>query len=183
MGAGALNVNRSATLVLETPELFVTVTSITPAASAGEVAIIEPSFITVNELAATVPNRTEVAPENRLPEIVTLVPPVVAPLDVLSPVTAGGGLTNAKRSADEFEDVPELLVTVMSTVPTDSAGLTAVTVPSEFTVNDVAAIEPNLNAVTPDKLVPEIVTDVPPVVSPDATLRLVIEGSGAVKVN
>jgi uncharacterized protein len=53
-------------------------------------------------------------------------------------------------------------VTVRSTVPAASAGETAVIELAEFTAKLVALVEPNLTAVAPLKLVPVMVTVVPP---------------------
>ena len=58
-------------------------------------------------------------------------------------------------------------VTVMSTVPADSAGEVAVINVAEFTVTAVAATEPNITVAPVAKPVPVMVTDVPPVVGPD----------------
>ena len=51
------------------------------------------------------------------------------------------------------------------------AGATAVIEVAELTVNDVAAVAPNLTAVAPLKLVPVMVTRVPPAVGPPVGLR------------
>ncbi len=77
------------------------------------------------------------------------------------------------------ELVPNGVVTVTSTVP-DSAGPGAVAVISVSLtgVNELAAVEPNLTAVAPVRLVPVIVTLVPPVVGPDDGLTLVTVGVG-----
>ena len=68
-------------------------------------------------------------------------------------------------------EVPEGVVTVMSTAPAP-AGLVAVMEMPLLTVNVVAAVLPNFTAVAPVKFVPLIVTDVPPAAGPDvARLR------------
>ena len=54
----------------------------------------------------------------------------------------------------------------MLTVPADSAGATALMLVAPLIVKLVAAVEPNLTAVAPVRLVPVIVTDVPPPVGP-----------------
>jgi hypothetical protein len=72
--------------------------------------------------------------------------------------------------------VPPAVVTVTSTVPVP-AGETAVIDVVEFTVKLVAPVEPNFTAVAPVKLVPPIVTDVPPVSKPVVGLRFVTVGS------
>ena len=60
-------------------------------------------------------------------------------------------------------DVPAGVVTVTSTVPVP-AGLSAVIVVSLTTVRFVAGVVPKSTAVAPVKLVPVIVTRVPPAV-------------------
>jgi hypothetical protein len=64
-------------------------------------------------------------------------------------------------------------VTVTSTVPADWAGEVAVIEVAELTVKLVAATDPKLTAVAPVKLVPVMVTDVPPAVIPRLGLTLV----------
>ena len=72
--------------------------------------------------------------------------------------------------------VPDVLVTVMSTVPADSAGLVAVICVELFTVKVAAAVVPKLTAVTPDKVLPVIVTTVPPATGPPVGLTEVTAG-------
>jgi hypothetical protein len=74
--------------------------------------------------------------------------------------------TYVKRSAATTGDVPERVVTVMSTGPTGSAGALAVICVAESTVKLVAASAPNLTAMTLVKFVPVILTAVPPVAGP-----------------
>ena len=62
--------------------------------------------------------------------------------------------------------MPPAVITVMSTVPAERAGAVAVIWVAEFTVKLVALVAPNLTAVAPLKLAPEIVMDVPPAVDP-----------------
>jgi hypothetical protein len=57
---------------------------------AGDVAVIEVALLTVNELAAVLPNFTAVAPVKLAPVMATLVPPVVGPLLGETDVTVGG---------------------------------------------------------------------------------------------
>jgi hypothetical protein len=65
------------------------------------------------------------------------------------------------------DEVPADVVTVISTVPGDSAGAVALMDVALETVNVVAAIPPNFTAIAPVKAVPVIVTKLPPVVNPD----------------
>ena len=69
-----------------------TVTSTVPV-PAGEVAVIWVAESTVKPAAAVEPNLTAVAPVKLLPEIVTVVPPLVEPLFGLIDVMLGGGAT------------------------------------------------------------------------------------------
>jgi hypothetical protein len=80
--------------------------------------------------------------------------------------------------------VPVGVVTVMSTVAAVSAGEVAVQVVAVEQLNDAAAVEPNLTAVAPVRLVPVMVTLVPPDVGPDVGVTSVIVGEVAlVNVN
>jgi len=86
-------VNRSAAPVaLVPPADVVTVTSTVPL-PAGEVAVIEVALLTLNEVAAVLPNLTAVVPLKLVPVIVTLVPPVVGPKFGATEVTVGAGVT------------------------------------------------------------------------------------------
>jgi hypothetical protein len=70
-------------------------------------------------------------------------------------------------SAAEVALVPLDVVTVTSTVPAGSAGLTAVIELSELTVKLAAARVPNLTAVAPVRALPVMVTVVAPPVGPE----------------
>jgi hypothetical protein len=87
VGAAAY-VKWSAADVPEVPLEVVTVTS-TVEVPAGEVAVTWVDELTVNVLAALVPNVTAVAPVRFVPVIVTLVPPAVGPLEGETLVTVG----------------------------------------------------------------------------------------------
>ena len=73
--------------------------------------------------------------------------------------------------------VPPGVVTVTSTVPALPAGAVAVMLVALLIVKLVAAVEPNLTAVAPVRLVPVIVTDVPPPVGPAVGLICVTVGA------
>ena len=80
-------------------------------------------------------------------------------------------------------EVPTGVVTVTSTAPVP-AGLLAVIVVSLTTATFVAAVDPKSTVVAPVKLVPVIVTIVPPDSRPCVGLRLVTAGAlGTVYVN
>src|SRR5215472_4471958 len=160
------------------PPGVVTVTSITPAACAGAVAVMVVALTTLRPVAAVVPNLTAVAPVKFVPVIVTSVPPANGPDVGLRPVTVGLA-AYVNWSAAEVALVPPGVVTVTSTTPAVPAGEFAVTVVALTTVRPVAAVVPNLTAVAPGKFVPVIVTSVPPANGPDVGLRPVTVGLAA----
>jgi hypothetical protein len=84
-----------------------------------------------------------------------------------------------KVSAALVAEAPAEVVTVTFTDPDDPAGDTAVKVVDEATLNDTAAIEPNLTAVTPLKPLPVTVTEVPPAIEPVFGLTEETVGEGA----
>ena len=67
-------------------------------------------------------------------------------------------------SADPVDEVPLLVVTVMSTVPLPGGLVTVICVPESAVI--VPAAPPKLTLVAPARLVPVIVTAVPPAVVP-----------------
>ena len=78
--------------------------------------------------------------------------------------------------------MPTGVVTVTFTVPV-LAGLSAVIVVLLTTVTSVAAFVPKSTTVAPVKLVPVIVTEVPPAAGPLVGLRLVTAGAEGVPVS
>jgi hypothetical protein len=100
-----------------------------------------------------------------VPVIVTEVPPLVGPAEGATELTVGAA-TYVKLSAALVPLVPPNVVTVTSTGPAEPAGLVAVTCVALSTMKDVAAVEPKSTALAPAKLVPVMVTDVPPAVGP-----------------
>ena len=111
-----------------------------------------------------------------VPVTVTLVPPDTEPEAGLSLVTVG---VNAKWSSRPVALVPFGVVTVMSTTPADSDGETAVIEVAEVTVKLLALTEPNLTAVAAVRLVPVMVTVVPPFTGPLAGDTAVTLGASA----
>ena len=76
------------------------------------------------------------------------------------------------------------MVTITLTAPAAvPAGDTTVIWPALLTVNEVAALAPNLTAVAPVKLVPLIVTLVPPATSPDGGASELSVGGGGLIAN
>ncbi len=151
--------------------------STSPAAWAGDTAVIWESDTTVKLAAGVPPNDTDVAPVNPLPVTVTIVPPAVGPDCGLMPVTAGAG-AQVNWSALERADVPAMEVTVTSALPVP-AGDTAVIWESDTTVKLAAGVPPNDTDVAPVNPLPVTVTIVPPAVGPDCGLMPVTAGAGA----
>ena len=79
--------------------------------------------------------------------------------------------------------VPDGVVTVTSTAPAACAGDTALMCELSVTEKLAAGVPPKLTAVAPVKLLPAMVTDVPPVVGPEFGLTLLTLGAGATNVN
>ena len=158
------------------PPGVVTVTLTTPAALAGEVAVILVALTTVKGVAPVVPNVTAVAPVNHVPVIVTTVPPDVVPYVGEIPVTVGSGTAYVNWLAAEFALVPPGVVTVTSTTPAALAGEVAVILVALTTVKVVAPMVQNVTFVTPVNPVPVIVTTVPPLTGPLAGDKPVIVG-------
>ena len=73
-------------------------------------------------------------------------------------------------SEEPVADVPPAAVTVMSTVPVAPTGAGTTIEVALFTLKLTAGVAPKFTAVTPVKLDPVIVTDVPPVVGPEGGL-------------
>jgi hypothetical protein len=121
------------------------------------------SLTTTTFVARARSNRTTVAPVKLVPLMVTPVPPLVGPLFGVTEVTVGAPIkVNAPLRVPE----PPAVVTTTSTVPAAWAGVVAVIEVGPFTVKLVAAVPPKVTAVVPLKLVPVIVTLVPPSVGP-----------------
>jgi hypothetical protein len=81
-------------------------------------------------------------------------------------------------SAEEVAEMPPGVVTVMSTVPAVPAGLVALIWLAELTVKLEAALLPKSTAVAPLRLVPVMVTTVPPMLVPEVGLMPVTTGAG-----
>jgi hypothetical protein len=75
---------------------------------------------------------------------------------------------------------PPVVVTTTSTTPTAWAGEMAVTDVLEFTVTPVAAVPPKVTPLAPVRLLPVIVTLVPPAIGPEVGATPDTVGAGAV---
>lgn len=89
---GPVKVYRSALAgVLVAPCAVIRMSTV-PAGSAGTVAVtLVPFLLTLNEVAGTVPNTTEVAPAKPVPLIFTFLPPDPGPVDGFTSVMTGAG--------------------------------------------------------------------------------------------
>ena len=158
----------------DVPTPVVTVTSTTPGVRvAGEFAVIVVEFTTTTPVAAVDPKATVAPGAKFVPEMVTAVPPPESPLFGLTDVTVGMA-KKVNWSAGDVADVPPVVVTVTSTVPVPAGDVAVIDV-GEATVKP-AFVAPNLTAVAPVKLLPEIVTAVPPAAGPLPGLTAVTEG-------
>jgi len=125
-----------------------------PVAPAPTTAVILVAELTVNEVAATPPKLTAVAPLKFVPVIVIDVP--APPLDGENDVIVGAGM-NVKPVIDT---VPPGVITL--TLPDAPVPTTAVMLVAELTVTEDAVTPPKFTTVTPPvKFVPVIVIAVP----------------------
>src|SRR3974377_32631 len=111
-------------------------------------------------VAAVVPNLTEVAAPRLLPRITTVVPPEIGPWAGVKEVMVG--IVPTKEKLVDEVPVPETLVTEILTVPAACGLVLAKILVDPVTWKVVAAVVPNLTAVAPVQVVPEIVTVAPP---------------------
>jgi hypothetical protein len=109
-----------------------------------------------------------------VPLIVTVTPPDVVPLVGESVVAVG-----SDEKVKLVVIVPPGVTTAMVTLPGARGGVTAVIWVAELTTKEVALTPPNVTAVVPMKLVPVIITDVPPAVVPETGESAVIDGAAA----
>jgi hypothetical protein len=146
-GAG-MNVKPPA---VPTPPAVVTV--MLPEVPDPTTAVMLVAETTVYEVAFVPPNLTAVALVKFVPVIVIVLPgPALAGVNE---VTVGAG-TNVKPV---FVPVPPCAVT--NTLPEVPEATTAVIVPEDITVNEVADVPPKRTIVAPVKLLPLMVTVVP----------------------
>jgi hypothetical protein len=145
-----------------------------PALPAGVEAVMVVLLTTTTLVAAVLPQVT-VAPVTKLvPVMVIAVPPAVDPVlgETLVTVGAGAYVNPLARLALR----PLLLVTVTAAVPALPAGVVAVMVVALTTVTLVAAVLPKVTVAPAAKLVPVMVTAVPPASGPPLGEMLVTVG-------
>jgi hypothetical protein len=153
---------------------LVTVTVTAPAVPAGAVAVIDVPLTTTTLVAAVLPNVTVAPLAKFVPVMVTAVPPVVGPLFGLRLATVGWPIY-----VNPLARLPlwPFRVTVTVTAPAEPAGVVAVIEVLLTTTTLVAAALPNVTVAPVAKLVPVIVTAVPPATGPVFGLTLVTVGS------
>ena len=153
--------NRPAAVAAFVPPTVVTRTSTVAGVCGGVTALICVALAIVKLAAGTTPNLTEVAPENPVPVMVTVVPPECGPLVGLRPVTAGAA-TYVNLSVLTAGLVPAGVVTLTSTVPAAWAGLVAKRAISETTLKEEGGGGSEVTAVAPVKEAPAMAITVPP---------------------
>ena len=158
--------------VTEPPELVNTTLTAPELKTAGVVTVTDVA-VTVPKVPATPPKVTEVVPVKLVPVIVTVVPPAVGPDD--GEISAIVGEEVYVKPFVFFTEPPELVSTT-SLSPSVPAGVTTVTDVALTLVIEVPATPPKVTADVPVKLVPVIVTVVPPEAGPDDGVIAVIFG-------
>lgn len=129
------------------------VTSTTPVEPDPTMAVMLVDDTTVKELAAIPPNVTDVAPLRFVPVIFTVVP-------LLALVGVNDVMEGPPMNTYPFKaPVPPGPVT--DTLPDEPLPTVAIILVDDTTVNDAAAVTPNLTTVASVKLVPLIVTVAP----------------------
>src|ERR1019366_2768871 len=94
------------------------------------------------------------------------------------PVATGAAAVKVNLSPAPVTEVPPEVVTVISVCQAGSAGDTAEMEVAELTTKLEAAVAPKLTALAPVRLVPVIVTEVPPALDPELGLTPVTVGGG-----
>ena len=132
---------------------------------AGVTAVMDRSDCTTTLVAATPPTLTLVAPVKFFPIMAMLVPPRLEPVAGETEVMVGGVFAklNAKGNV---ADPPAVFTITARAAPEVPAGVTAVIVVAFTTTTLVAATDPMVTLLAPNKLVPVMVTGVPPAVGP-----------------
>ncbi len=161
--------------MIEVPWGPVTVTSTTPLPP-GETAVIEVSELTLNEAAGLEPNATALAPVNCTPVSLTDVPPAGGPVLGCRPVTTGA-LVYVKLPVF---DLPPVVVTCTKTgielaVP---GGVTAEIESAVSPWTWVAGTPPKVTEVGSRRLVPMILTVLPPAAGPEFGRTVLMSAPG-----
>ena len=133
--------------------------------------------VTLDTVAATVPNRTMTPLWKFVPVIVTSVPPAMDPLAGAKLVTVGRIEASYVNAVPRVTVPPSGLVTLTATVPVAPAGVRTVSAVA-VCCSSVAAVPPNRTTAPAWKPEPDTVTSVPPVFGPDDGDSPVIAGGG-----
>lgn len=141
-------------------------------------------FVTETPVASVPPKLTLAPAAKFVPVIVTTVPPTVGPLLGLTPLMLGGGGVVYVKALASVALCASGLVTMTETVPAACAGVVAVRLVPFVTVTFVASVPPMRTLAPATKLLPVIVTEVPPVVGPVfGTTLLTVGGPGETAPN
>src|SRR3989442_1657961 len=176
---GATYVNWSAAVVALAWPPTVTMTSATPAAWAGVVALSCVALTKLTPVATAPPTVTVAVASKFVPLIVIAVPPLVGPEVGLTPVTVGGGgamYMNWSAALVALDWPPT--VTITSNVPATCAGVVALICVALTTLTLVAGVPPTVTVALASKFVPVIVIAVPPAIGPEGGLTPVTVGAG-----
>ena len=161
---------KAESLIAVPPEV---ITEIFPDVPVPTTAVIVVADTTVNDVAAIPPKVTPVAPVKFVPVTVTEVP--AGPLAGVKLEIVGSAAAGVIVKAELLVAVPAGVITeIFPDVPVPT---TAVIVVADTTVNNVAAVPPNVTPVAPVKFVPVTVTAVP--AGPLAGVKLEIVGGRA----
>ena len=155
----------NAALFVIVPPRVVTATLCAPAMPAGVTAVIFIALTTTTFVAATPSIVTLLAPAKLVPMMVMAVPPKVVPLVGLTVVMVAEDGMYVKAFVSVV--VPPWLVTDTFCAPWVPIGVIAVMEVALTTTTLVAAAPPTFTLVTPVKLVPVMVMEVPPNVEPE----------------
>src|SRR3974390_933983 len=139
--------------------------------------------VTVKVVAVVTPNLTAVAPKRLVPVILTVVPPLVVPEVGVSEEMVGAEALKGNSWVVPDVAVPPGVGTWTFTAPGTWGLVTALMEFGLVTVKLAAVVPPNLTAMAPKRLVPVILTVVPPLVDPAVGVSKEMLGAEALKVN
>src|SRR2546425_480044 len=154
-------------------------TSATPAACAGVVALSCVALTKLTPVATAPPTVTVAVASKLVPLIVIAVPPPVGPEGGLTPVAVGaggGGATYVNWSAGLVTLDWPFTVTITSATPAACAGVVALICVALTTVTPVAGVPPTVTVAVASKPVPVIVIAVPPANGPEVGLTALMVG-------
>lgn len=156
------------------PPTVVKTTLAAPTVPDGVTAVTEEELTLTSDVATVPPTVTLNVPLKFVPVMVMDVPPAIGPTDGDTKEITGAA-TYVKPPVNVSE--PPRVVRTTLTAPADFAGVTTVTEVALTLVSDVPAVPPKATPLVFDKLVPVIVTVVPPDVGPVIGVNDVIVGA------